>query len=274
MHSSTPPSRQACLARDFNGDKKEGAGYFQLTVNRGRRSSAATAFLRPASSRSNLAVVTGALAERLELEGARVSGVHYQLDGRSRLARCQREVIVCAGAINSPHLLQLSGIGDPDDLQRAGITVRHALPAVGKHLQDHIQARAVFKTRRPNTINDQVRWLPQRALGSLADLSLHADHGIQTQQRKRRLRIIKRYAAICDAFDNRRERGGVDFQPDRCSGERIHRRLDHLVHLQRVGPERLVAKCVLHILILLNPRARTQTGEMNARLAGMRRGIQ
>ncbi len=153
--------------RDFNGEKQEGAGYFQLTVDRGRRSSAATAFLRPAFARGNLEVVTGALAEGLEFDGARVTGVRYSVEGVARNARCNREVILCAGAINSPHLLQLSGIGDPDDLRRAGVTVKHALPAVGKHLQDHIQARAVFKTKDPITINDQVRTLPQRALVGL-----------------------------------------------------------------------------------------------------------
>ncbi len=85
----------------------------------------------------------------------------------------------------------------------------------------------------------------QFAVSPLADLPLHADNGIQTQQRKRRLRIIERNGAVYDACDDRRrQRGGVDFQADRCSGERIHRRLDHRVHLQHVGPERLVAKRV------------------------------
>lgn len=149
---------------DFNGAIQEGAGYFQLTVDRGRRSSAATAFLRPAMARSNLQVITGALVERLELEGKKVIGIRFTRGGQSRVVRCGREVILCAGAINSPQLLQLSGIGDPSDLRSAGVTIRHALPAVGKNLQDHIQARAVFKTRRAITVNDRARWLPQRAL--------------------------------------------------------------------------------------------------------------
>ena len=150
--------------RDFNGAKQEGVGYFQLTVDRGRRSSAATAFLRPARSRGNLKVVTGALVQGLDFDGTRVVGIRYEQAGASCAVRCEREVILSAGAINSPHLLQLSGVGDPADLQRAGIAVRHVLPAVGKNLQDHIQARAVFKTRRPITINDRTRSWLQRAL--------------------------------------------------------------------------------------------------------------
>src|SRR5690606_39073349 len=113
--------------RDFNGERQEGAGYFQITVDRGRRSSAATAFLRPARTRSNLTVLTRALAHGLELDGARITGVRYEHGGRMHLARCDRETILCAGAINSPQLLQLSGIGDPEDLGRAGIALRHAL---------------------------------------------------------------------------------------------------------------------------------------------------
>jgi choline dehydrogenase len=150
--------------RDFNGERQEGAGYFQLTVNRGRRSSAATAFLAAARSRPNLKVVTRALAHGLELDGTRVVGVRYERDGTMHTARCRREAILCAGAINSPQLLQLSGIGDPQDLARAGVAVRVELPAVGKQLQDHIQARAVFRTRRPITVNDRARTRLQRMM--------------------------------------------------------------------------------------------------------------
>lgn len=149
---------------DFNGARQEGAGYFQLTVDRGRRCSAATAFLRPASARRNLQVITGALVERLILEGRRVAGVEFRHGGAQRTARASRETVLTAGAINSPHLLLLSGIGNPDDLQRAGIAPRHDLPGVGRNLQDHLQARVVFRTRRPITLNDQAGSLPRRAL--------------------------------------------------------------------------------------------------------------
>ena len=148
---------------DFNGAVQEGAGYFQLTVDRGRRCSASKAFLRPVMSRSNLHIATGALVERLEFEGTKVVGVRYVREGRTHVARCTREAILCAGAINSPQLLQLSGIGDPADLRAAGVEVRKPLPGVGRNLQDHIQARVVFKTLRAITINDQTRRLAQRA---------------------------------------------------------------------------------------------------------------
>lgn len=150
--------------RDFNGECQEGAGYFQLTVDHGRRSSAATAFLRPALSRGNLSLVTGALVYGVTLDGGRATGIRYERGGEVRKATCTREVFLCAGAIGSPHLLELSGIGDPAALQRAGIAVKHALPAVGGNLQDHIQARAMFKTRLPVTMNDMARTGWQRAL--------------------------------------------------------------------------------------------------------------
>jgi choline dehydrogenase len=149
---------------DFNGARQEGAGYFQLTVDRGRRCSAAVAFLRPVAGRANLTVVTGARVERVLIDGNRAAGVQFRRGGRVGTARASRETILSAGAINTPHLLMLSGIGDPDALGRAGVAVRHALPAVGKNLQDHIQARVVFRARRPITLNDQARTLPRRAM--------------------------------------------------------------------------------------------------------------
>ena len=149
---------------DFNGAQQEGAGYFQLTVDRGRRCSAATAFLRPAVARPNLEVVTGALVDRIVLEGRRATGVEYWHHGTQRTARASRETILAAGAINSPHLLLLSGIGSPDELRRAGVVPRHDLPGVGRNLQDHLQARVVFRTVRPITLNDQAGSLPRRAM--------------------------------------------------------------------------------------------------------------
>ena len=152
---------------DFNGAIQEGVGYYQLTVDRGRRSSAATAFLRPALRRANLQVVAGALVERIVIEEGRATGVQYRQDGVQRMVLCTKETVLCAGAINSPHLLQLSGIGDPALLQQAGVQVLHPLPAVGRNLQDHIQARAVFKTRRPITLNDQARtWAKRMVIGA------------------------------------------------------------------------------------------------------------
>lgn len=148
---------------DYNGATQEGVGYFQLTTRNGRRCSAAVAYLKPARKRPNLSIITRALVTRIEMEGKRVTGVTYtDAGGRAHTVTARREVILSGGAINSPHILMLSGIGDPDQLQAHGITPRHALPGVGKNLQDHLQARLVFKCNEP-TLNDEVRSLVNQA---------------------------------------------------------------------------------------------------------------
>ena len=149
---------------DFNGEVQEGVGPFQLTVRDGRRSSTARAFLHPALQRRNLTVVTGALAQALLFEGRRVVGVKYEQGGHMQEARAARETVLTAGAIGSPKLLQLSGVGDGAALQALGISVRHDLPGVGRNFQDHLQARLVFMTRDPITLNDQARTAWQRML--------------------------------------------------------------------------------------------------------------
>src|SRR5690606_6317124 len=126
---------------DFNGARQEGLGYFQGTARNGVRCSAAVAYLRPAMQRPNLTVVTDAHASRSLLEGMRATGVAYTVEGSTRQAFAEREVIVAAGAIQSPQLLQLSGIGPGELLQRHGIGVVKALPGVGRNLQDHLQSR-------------------------------------------------------------------------------------------------------------------------------------
>jgi choline dehydrogenase len=124
---------------DYNGPEQDGVAWFQVNQKAGRRWSAADAFLRPALSRENLEVVTGAHVLGLELDGDRITGVRYARGRRGgvQVARAAREVVLCAGAIGSPQLLQLSGIGDPADLEAVGVPVRHALPGVGRNLQDH-----------------------------------------------------------------------------------------------------------------------------------------
>lgn len=148
---------------DFNGAAQEGVGQYQLTVDRGRRSSAARAFLNPARARPNLTIMTQAHARRVLLEGRRAVGIEYEASGARQVARCAGEIVLSAGAIGSPHLLQLSGIGDPDTLQRAGVEVLQPLSGVGRNLQDHLQARCVYKTKTPVTLNDSTRTLTQRA---------------------------------------------------------------------------------------------------------------
>ena len=140
---------------DFNGASQEGAGYFQVTVTRnGRRSSTGYSYLKPVRKRANLHIVTSALTERIVFEGRRASGVEYRRGGQLHRANADAEIIVCGGAINSPQLLQLSGIGPTDLLVRHRIPLVHESPQVGRNLQDHFQIRVVYECTRPITLND------------------------------------------------------------------------------------------------------------------------
>jgi len=139
---------------DFNGATQEGVGYYHLTTRNGRRCSTAVGYLRPAMKRTNLRVITNALTESVILEGRRAVGVTFRENGVVRSVRAAREVILCGGAINSPQLLLLSGIGPSAHLAAHGIAVRHELPGVGRSMQDHYQARIVEKCRFPITVND------------------------------------------------------------------------------------------------------------------------
>lgn len=140
---------------DFNGARQEGAGYFQITARNGFRCSTAAGYLRPAKRRENLKIITRALAEKIVLEKGKARGVRYFSNGASVEVRARREVILSAGAVGSPQLLMLSGIGPGDELQELGVPVRHDLPGVGGNLQDHLQIRAVYKCTEP-TLNDEV----------------------------------------------------------------------------------------------------------------------
>ena len=144
---------------DFNGARQEGVGYYQLFTRRGRRCSSATAYLRPAEKRPNLRVKTNAHATGVVVEGGRATAVRYLQGGVEKTARAAREVILAAGALQSPQLLQLSGIGPGAFLQQLGIPVVNDLPGVGENLQDHLQFRLMYKVRRPITTNDELRTL-------------------------------------------------------------------------------------------------------------------
>ncbi len=151
---------------DFNGAAQEGAGYFQLTTSKGWRCSTAKAYLAPARGRPNLRVETRAQATGLIFEGRRAVGVRWRQDGREHRARSRAEVLLVAGALQSPQLLQLSGVGAPDLLQRHGVPVVHDLPGVGENLQDHLQVRLSYECTRPITTNDQLNsWLGQARIG-------------------------------------------------------------------------------------------------------------
>ncbi|HUB97155.1 MAG TPA: choline dehydrogenase [Stellaceae bacterium] len=145
------------ITRDYNGAQQEGFGRLQHTIRRGRRCSAAVAYLRPALARRNLSVAVGALATRIVIEGHRAAGIEYVEHGERKIARAEREVIVSAGVINSPQLLMLSGIGDPDELARHDIAVAAPLVGVGKNLQDHISVGIEYRRCEPGPFASAMR---------------------------------------------------------------------------------------------------------------------
>lgn len=144
---------------DFNTGKQEGVGYYQLFTHNGWRISSSVAYLKPARARENLRVETDAYATGLVLEGRKVTGVRYRQNGVERTAKARREVILSAGSLQSPQLLQLSGIGPAALLRKNGIDVAHELPGVGQNLQDHLQFRLMFRVSKPITTNDDLRTL-------------------------------------------------------------------------------------------------------------------
>jgi choline dehydrogenase len=141
---------------DFNGPVQEGVGYHQTTTRNGRRCSTAVGYLRPAMKRPNLQVITHALTQRIVMDGTRATGVEFLHHGKQETVRAKREVILCGGAINSPQLLMLSGIGPRDHLSSLGIPVLHHLPGVGQCLQDHYSAAVKLKCKLPITVNDVI----------------------------------------------------------------------------------------------------------------------
>ena len=148
---------------DMNGFQQEGLAHMDMTVGNGRRCSAANAYLRPAMRRPNLAVRTHALATAVQFAGRRAIGVRYQRGGAAHAARVRREVIVCAGSINYPQLLKLSGVGPGGELAALGIATVHDLPGVGENLQDHLEFYFQVASREPVTLYSQMS-LWRRAL--------------------------------------------------------------------------------------------------------------
>jgi choline dehydrogenase len=153
--------------RVFNNGDNFGCAYFQMNQRRGRRWSATNAFLRPVLHRKNLTVVTGALVSRIRLTGKQASGVEFTKDRDSFYAEARSETILAAGAIGSPQLLQLSGIGPGDLLQKLQIPVAHSLPGVGENLQDHLQIRMQYKVRNVRTLNGMANSLLGKAAMAL-----------------------------------------------------------------------------------------------------------
>ena len=141
---------------DYNREDQEGISYFQMTIKNGRRCSTARAYLKPAKNRPNLEILTRAHATQILIKEGRATGVKILHHGKEKIIHASNEVILSAGAINSPQLLMLSGIGDANDITPHNIPMLHELPGVGKNLQDHLQARPVYKCKT-HTINTEIR---------------------------------------------------------------------------------------------------------------------
>lgn len=156
---------------DFNGVAHEGAGLYHATVSNGRRVSTGQAYVGPARRRANCRVETGALVERIDLADGRATGVTYRKDGQSVSVRARCDVVVCAGAVGSPQLLQLSGIGPAALLGGLGIPVARDLPGVGENLQDHWGVRSTYKTWWRVTVNDDINLLHRR-LSAIVEYAL------------------------------------------------------------------------------------------------------
>lgn len=152
---------------DFNTGDNEGVSYFHVNQKKGRRWSAASAFLKPVRNRPNLKIETQARITKILVEGHRAAGVSFVRDGVAKEVRAKREVILSAGAVATPQLLQLSGIGPGDLLQTHGIPVVHDLRGVGENLQDHLQLRPIYKVRGARTLNEDYYSLRRKAMMGL-----------------------------------------------------------------------------------------------------------
>ncbi len=148
---------------DFNRGNNEGCGYFHVNQKSGVRWNTSKAFLRPALNRQNLTIHTHATARWLTLDGKRVTGIAYDHDGTERRAKANREVILAAGSIGSPQIMQVSGIGPASVLNKVGVTVLHDLPGVGGNLQDHLQVRCAYKVSGVETMNERYQSWIRRA---------------------------------------------------------------------------------------------------------------
>ncbi len=145
---------------DYNSGDQEGSCLYQQMIRDGRRWSAADAYLRPALRRRNLRLIARAQVERIRFEGSRAVGVSYRVGGSQRTVTARKAVLLAAGAINSPHLLQLSGVGNAVHLQEIGVPVVHHLPGVGENLRDHYAVRMAWRVRGAPTLNERSHGLP------------------------------------------------------------------------------------------------------------------
>ena len=153
------------LTDDVNGYRQEGFAPFDRNLHRGRRLSAARAYLHPVLHRRNLTVLTRAFATKIKLDGSRATAVEYRHRGQQQVARAG-EIILCGGALNSPQLLQVSGIGDPQVLEQAGVQVRHELPGVGANLQDHLEVYVQHGCKQPVSVAPALKWRNRPLVGA------------------------------------------------------------------------------------------------------------
>lgn len=151
---------------DYNASQQEGFGPMHMTVKNGVRSSASREYLDPVKSRSNLTVITGALAQKVILDGKKATGIEYKVNDNVQTAHAAKEVVLSAGPIGSPHILQLSGIGDKDILEKAGVEVSHHLPGVGQNLQDHLEFYFQYKCKQPITLNGKLGLISKGLIGA------------------------------------------------------------------------------------------------------------
>ncbi|ASP39409.1 choline dehydrogenase [Bacterioplanes sanyensis] len=154
------------FTQDYNGKQQEGFGAMHMTVHKGLRWSTANAYLRPAMKRSNLTVVTHAQVDKVLLDGKTAVGVRYRRRGSVVDVKARKEVVLSAGSVGSPHILQLSGIGNADVLSSAGIPVQHELPGVGENLQDHLEFYFQFRCKQPITLNGELSLWRKFLIGS------------------------------------------------------------------------------------------------------------
>ncbi len=154
---------------DYNGERQEGFGAMHMNVKNGVRCSTANVYLKPALKRNNVTLITHAICQRLlfdETDGKNICGIEYSVGSKTQWAFCSKEVILSAGSIGSPHILQVSGIGGADNLREAGIECRHELPGVGANLQDHLEFYFQFQCKQPITLNGKLDWFNKLIIGA------------------------------------------------------------------------------------------------------------
>ena len=150
---------------DYNGKQQEGFGPMHMTVGNGVRSSTSNAYIKPAKNRPNLTILSGVLVQRVLLKNKVARGVEYKVNGKIEKLNASKEVILCAGSIGSPQLLQLSGIGPKEVLQSAGVEVKHHLPGVGENLQDHLEVYFQYHCKKPITLNSKLNLFSKGLIG-------------------------------------------------------------------------------------------------------------